>query len=637
MPWPALAEGIVSPLVDPGILQLPVAGLTGSQFLWLLAAGVVLPAAFVLFNGRGPVEKSSSGKESGIATPALLLPGGMLVLVFELLLWGLLESGIGLIAGAVFGVLLGICSIQFCLRRFIRLIEPRLGAAGPDRTATIHAAVRVLFESLGIAVLLFLLSFVPHESSIFVVLAFVMGQVLVVRLAAVERDNFETAAGGDIFVATAALTVRQNIVLVAIACLFSMLFEQFTMAAAELLVWLLGVRLLQPVAILFLEWQVIGRLVARLGVGVRRELGTWINGVASLAVLFGFALLVLRVWRAEGFWIHHHFWWIVPLVAGLGLGIRLAMEEAGQLFAAWLQANQPRQGDRALMALNGMRSGEGLTLLGGLLVAIALFDTEPMRILLTDPPVHLAWGLALGLFAFGYSLGDALHSPESVPAGQPPMAEPAPRYDLELLALAAVAVLLLADSANGTDPPFRHFSLMNAKVAIGIVMGVLLHGFVFPFSLPMPVTGSSNSGADRMVMNVRRVHSFLALFFLQLGLALGLSLFSVFAFTTAVFVMAVMDVFIAPGKGIEERFNMHSWLCFSLLGVAIATEIIRAFGENGMEIFTLFGGAGIWLADHLAVDWLRYLLGTAIAGVGAGIGILLHVRGTNYRPPKDGR
>lgn len=560
-----------------------------------------------------------ASKESGNVTAALLLPGAILLVVFEFLLWGLLDSGLGVIAGAVFGVLLGICSIQVCLKQIVRIIEHHLTSVDEKSLPMWQAAVRTLMESLCVAVLLFLIGFVPQECSAFVLLTFVSGQILVARLAAVEHDNFATATGAAIFTTASAVTVRQNTVLVAIVYWFAAAFDDVTVTAAELLLWLLASRLLQSMVILLIECFMSAPLAARMNATAQRKLSARINGSASFLILYGSAFLVLNVYRAEGF--YHHAWWIVATIPGIGLGIRLVLEKAGRRFSAWLQKNQPRPGAPALMAFNAMRTGEALALVGGILISFALLKSDSMQQLLSGVPEHVAWGLALALFAFGYCLGDGLNDPTVESA----TTEPAPRYDIELLALAATTVLLFADN----------FSLMHAEVAIGVVAGVLLHGFVFPFTLAVPGTDSSNSERDRIVINIRRVHAFLALFFLQIGLCLGLSLLSVFAFTSAIFVMTAMDVFIAPGKNVEERFNQHSWLWLSLVAIAIASEIIRAFGGDGTAFYSGFGPLALWMADHLNIDWIRYLLGVAITIGGVGIGLLLHIRGMNYRLSKS--
>ena len=628
-PQLAAADGIVRPIADTGILKLSGSAWQGNQLIWLLCLVGAIVAAIALATKIDPTAEPVAARESGLTAPALILPAAMIVLVLEFLLWGLLESGVGVIASAVFGILLGIASIQSGLKQLVLQMERRL-AHGPLVTPHFHAAIRTIFECGSVALLLFLTAFVPYECSAFVVLTFTMGQILVARLGAVERDNFGTAAGGDVFQETISLSVRQNVVLVAFAFAADVTFSAFTMASAEMTVWLLVVRVLQPLGILFSEWWVTASVTAKLGEGNRRELSTWLNGVTSFVILFGAALLILRLLRADGFWIHHHFWWLIALVAGMGLGVRLLLIEAGLVFGEWMQRNQPGDGNRALLILNVMRSGEGFALLIAMLISIALFQTEPLQIFLTDTPEYTSWVLAMTLFAFGYNLGDGLNCPDTIIADQA-LADPAPRYDIELLALAGAAVLLLTVAF---DNPVKHFSLVHSKVGIGIITGILLHGFVFPFTLAMPAAGTSNSDRDRTIMNVRRIHGFLAVFFMQLGLALGLAFFSVFAFTTAVFVMAIMDAYVAPGKKPEERFNLHSWLCFSIVAVAVATEFIRALNENGLEFLTLFGGLGEMLGSAGNLSWLRYLIGTLSIAGGVGIGVLLHLRGINYRPPK---
>lgn len=616
LPSAASAEGLLVGAPNPNWVKLPF-GLSGAATLWLLAGALALVAA-----GRLPW-KRAQGERRELALAALTLPAGLTVLLIEFLLWGLLDTKLGMTLTGVLGLLLGVATAGLGLPLLVR--STIAGLSGPDLAGR-RTSLWLFVEATNLICVTALITLTPEEGSALAVLVYVTGQALALRLAAVERDNFAEAGGAELSGEIGSRVCRHNVVLVALVYLTGAGLTGFPEAAVEVLLWALVLRVFQPIAIWATSASRRFLLPDSLEAAEEQDLMQWINATASMVMVFATAFLLFRTLAADGFFIDEDFWWAIAAVAATGLITRMLLD-GGRRWALDRLAGSQRDKDEAHATVHQIRGVEAVIVLLALVIASGLFEMNALKILVSLGPMFLSWVLAFGLLAFGYCLGDGLTAPSDE---EPP--QQAPRYELESLALATLGLFLIG---NELETGVTTFGLLKPVVVIGALLGVALHGFLFPLSVGIPKGDLTNSARDRLIYRVRQVHCFLALFFLHAGLGLGLPLLSVTGFVSALFVMTAMDLLIAPGKALEERFNTHAWLLFGLLGTAIASQIGAAIEENGVEIFSLLPIVGPWIGDVFGVTWLRPAMGVAVV-VGALVtGTLLRRRGMKYRLPEQ--
>ena len=615
-PSAALADGLLVGAPNP-YWVIQSFGLTGAMVLWLLLAGAIAASVLRLTWKRAP------GERSKLVLAALVLPAGLSVLLVEFLLWGLLDAKLGFTLTGVIGLLLGMVTTAIGLPLIVRSTASDL--AGADAAGG-RVALWVLLESLNLVCVNALLTIAPEESSALAVLVYVMGQALALRLAAVERESFSATGAGEIYGEIASRIFRHNVALVVLVYVAGVGLKGFPEASAQLLLWLLALRVLQPLVI----WAVTaGRrfwLPEKLEPSEEQDLLGWISAAAVLLLVFVGAFLFFRTSWPDGTMIDADFWWAISAVVVVGLIARLTLD-GGRRWMLGRLAQSKQDKDEVHATVHQVRGLEAIVVLLALVSAVALFDLNSLIVLVSLGPMFLGWVLALAMLAFGYCLGDGLTAPSDEETPQS-----APRYEFESLALVALGLFLIGFKL---DSGVTTFGLLRPDVVIGAVLGVALHGFLFPLSIGMPKADLANNPRDRTVYRVRQVHSFLALFFLHAGLGWGLPLFSVPGFVAALLVMTTMDFLIAPGKALEERFNTPAWLLFGLVGTAIAIEMGKAIEENGVEIFSLLPIIGPWIGDVFGVDWVRHAIGIVIVLVSVLIGMQLRRRGMTYRLPES--
>lgn len=616
VPAVASADGILVGAPNPNWVEQSF-GLTGATSLWLLLGILLVGSATRLSWKRAPDERRQ------LVLAALVLPAGLSVLLVELLLWGLLDAKLGLTLTGVLGLLLGLATMGIGLPLVVRSTASRLG--GTDATGR-RAALWGLVEAANLLCVHLLVTMTPEDSSAFAVLVYVMGQALALRLAAVEREGFTEKGAAEVYGEIGSRVFRQNVVLVTLVYLMGVGLVGFPEASAQILFWLLVVRALQPVLIGGIDAGRHQLLPDKLAAEEQQDLLRWISAASLLVLMLAGSFLCFLTFWKDGPMIDGDFWWAIATVIVVGLGARL-MLDGGRSWVLQRLARSEQDKDELHATVHQMRGLEAVIVLLALVSVTSLFELDSLKILVSLGPMFLGWVLAFGLLAFGYCLGDGLSVPGDEEAPQS-----SPRYELESLALAALGLFLVG---NELESGVTTFGLLKSEVVVGAVLGVALHGFLFPLSVGMPKADLSNKPRDRMVYRVRQVHGFLALFFLHAGLGLGLPLFSVAGFVTALLVMTAMDVLIAPGKALEERFNMHAWLLYGLVGTAIAIEIGAAITENGVEIFSVVPFIGTWIGDMFGVNWLPQAMGLAVVAVSVLIGILLRRRGMTYRLPES--
>lgn len=616
---------------------MPIEGLNGAGFLWLVALPAIALGLLEFRHCRRPERAVGEGSSLRMIPVALVLPFGLLLMISLLYVNAILDHGIAIFASVVFPVVTGAVITHLGLRTIVEWLESDADNLDHGAWATRESAAFVILESGQIAWVVFLLSFLPPHGSCLGVLMYTLGQLLVIRMNTVVPEGLVTERGNQLYDRLLSALPRQSMILVGVVYGLSLCLEVLAAAGIELLICLLFMRLavviLAHVGNAWLWPAALGSLSHE----ARRELRWWTDGTVVLAGIMIGGFVVLHVFRSPSFWLHSDLWWLFSLVVAVGAITRLVLDAIGCYFGQKLASEAMAPGPGSMLSIGAIRALEGVLLIACLLVADKLVWVDPLSRLAADLKGFNAWAFATVLAAYGYCLGDLVsgdpferHDNSSAVGTSPGGA--APRYDVECLALAVVAILLVAVEFK---QPLVQFSILNTKIAIGALCGVLLHGLMFPFSMAVPIDNARNNSSDRAVANVRRIHGFLALFFLHLGLAVAIPLFSVFGFATCLLVMTLIDVFVGAGKTPDERFTHHTFVLFGFLGLGLGIEMIRVFGMDVIETLMGLPVFGAWLGSFVNANALRYTLAGVIAGFSVWLGFSLYRRGLAYRMPTE--
>ena len=620
---------------DPSRLKMPFGGLNGADFLWLIALPAIALGLLQFHECRRPERVVGEGSSLRMIPVALVMPFVLLLVVAVLYVNAILQHGVVMLACVVFPLATGAVITHVGFRLIAEWLESDADELDHGNWAKRESAAGVIVESFQIAWLVLLLRFLPLEGSCLGVFMYALGQILVARMNIVAPDGLVTDRGNQLFDRLLSTVPRQSVIFVGVVYVLSLCLGDFEAAGIELLMALLCMRLVIVLLAYISNAWLSPLALGSLPDGARRELRWWIDGTVTVAGVMIGGFVMLHVFRSPAFWLHADLWWLFSLVVATGLITRLALDAVGSFYGQKMTLEKIAPGPVSMLSISAIRVVEGVLLVACLLLADKLVWVDPLSRLAADLKGYNAWAFAAVLVGYGYCLGDLVSGVpfelnRNLPSGTMSPEVTAPRYDVECLALAVVGIVLLADAF---EQPLVQFSIMNTKNAVGALCGVLLHGLMFPFAMAVPVDHAKNSSTDRAVANVRRIHGFLALFFIHLGLGVAVPLFSVFAFASCLLVMTLIDVFVGAGKTPDERFTHHTFVLFGFLGLAIGVEMIRVFGTQGVRFLLEFPFIGHWLGDAVEVNTIRYTLASAIAGFSVWIGFSLYRRGLAYRVP----
>lgn len=619
---------------DPSLLRMPIPGVNGAGFIWLIALPAIALGLLQFRHCQRPERVGGAAGSLNLIPIALLAPILLLITLAFFYLNVILEQGIAMFATVVFSMVTGAAFMHYGLRILVEWLETGADKLEEESWHRRESAGVLIAESLQTAWFVFLLSFLPPTGAALGVLMFALGQLIVARMNAIVPEGLVSDQGNRLFERLQGALPGQSALLVGVLYLLSLCLSEFEAAGIELLLSLLFMRLLLPIVSHLFTDGLLPVAVRELPADSRRELRWWCDAALAVFSVFLGGFVVLHVLRSPDFFVHADLWWMFSLAVATGLLARLVLDVLGAYYGRRLASSGMAPGPQSMLSINAIRCAEGVILVVCLLVADWLVWVDPLSRLAADLKAFNAWAFAAILLGYGYCLGDLVtgvpfgNRIETTPPGVTRPEISAPRYDVECLVLAVVGIVLLADAF---DEPLVQFSIMNTKNAVGALLGVLLHGLLFPFAMAIPVDDAKNTASDRAVANVRRIHGFLALFFLHLGLGVALPMFSVFAFATCLLVMTLIDVFVGAGKSPDERFNQHTFLLIGYLGLGLGTELIRVFGTQGEMFLMEFPFIGHWLGDKLNINHFRYALSAVIVAFSVWLGFSLYRRGLGYR------